>query len=138
MNENLYEWVNREYQEVPLLYIAGPFTSSTPEQLAELTNQASDVALKAWKKGWSVISVHKNCLGYTASHKIGYKKWMAALIAQIVRCDALLLLPGWEKSSGVQIEKKVAEDLNIPVYKYEIHGVPKPSLKYKLEENKWH
>jgi hypothetical protein len=134
---DLLEIIRNRYGLVPLLYLSGPFTSASeiPGQTLEtITKHASDVALKAWEARWSVISPHKNCYGYVPSHKMDYEKWMSGLVAQVVRCDAILLLPGWEKSKGCRIEMQVARDNHIPVFQYEIHGIPNPRLTSKVDQ----
>ena len=34
----------------------------------------------------------------------------------IARCDAILMLPGWERSEGSQMEYRRATELGMPVY----------------------
>ena len=37
-------------------------------------------------------------------------------VKAIISCDAMAILPGWEKSTGVKAEKALADCLCIPVY----------------------
>ena len=46
------------------------------------------------------------------------KSWagyMRLAIAQLVTCDAIYMLPGWETSKGARIERKLALDLSMQV-----------------------
>jgi hypothetical protein len=76
-------------------------------------------ALKASALGVSVIV--PNTLGRAIlrhpelAEGIGYDFWLEAAIAAMERCDALLLCPGWEKSSGVAKEIERANKLGIAV-----------------------
>lgn len=127
--EDLYLQIIEHYRSISLLYVAGAFTSQSQELLDDLTKQADIIALEAWRCGWSVISPHKNCLGYMPDEDMDYQKWMNALVAQISRCDALLLLPGWEHSKGVQMEVRFAKEFGIPVYDYAVSGIPEPEIR---------
>lgn len=41
----------------------------------------------------------------------GWLACMRADIRELVTCDAIYLLPGWEKSRGARLEAKIAEGL---------------------------
>lgn len=43
---------------------------------------------------------------------------------ELVTCDAIALLPGWEASMGATAERRIAEDIGLDVY----HLVPAPAL----------
>ena len=44
-----------------------------------------------------------------------WRMWMQKTIAQLVTCDVIVLLPGWERSCGARIEFNLAIDLGIRV-----------------------
>jgi hypothetical protein len=101
----------------PTIYIAGPMRG-----YAEYNFPAFDAAAKAWRKaGWIVINpaeldrvagIHE----YTDPLPEGFLR--AALkrdLEAICSADAIGLLPGWEPSGGVKVEKTLAEFLKLPV-----------------------
>lgn len=45
--------------------------------------------------------------------------YMARDLPEICRCDAVVLLPGWEESEGVSIEVALARNLNKPLWAFE-------------------
>jgi hypothetical protein len=114
-------------EKLPLLFISGAFTSC--EDLIFITRAANEIAIKAWERGWSVISVHKNCFGFGVTEFLTYDQWTKGLLSQIAKCDAILVLPNWENSKGVKIEMKFAGENNIPVYLYNGKDIPEPKFK---------
>ena len=124
-----FQKIKREALDIPLMFLSGPFTSGTVADLEKMTLYASDVAYKAWLKGWAVISVHKNCLGFEATEDMDYRRWMVALMAQIAVCDAVLALPGWEESAGCWAELEFAHDMGIPIHTYDGETIPEPKSR---------
>lgn len=91
-----------------LVYTAGPIRAKTEEQVKENLQRAKDIALELWKAGISVICPHANTdLKDDDMPVDGYEgeaDWIAGDLVQIVRCDGILLLPGWENSEGSKEE----------------------------------
>lgn len=109
----------------PVLYISGPYFSADHIHGTEgnILN-ASKIALEAWRKGWAVICPHKNTAGFHHATEIPHQVWLDGDLAILLRCDAILMIPGYNRSTGARMELDVAETTGIPVYYYEKNGVP--------------
>lgn len=54
------------------------------------------------------------------------EEWKIAMqecIKALVECDAVVLLPCWEKSKGAKIERQLAEDLGIQIFNFNKYGL---------------
>jgi hypothetical protein len=88
-------------------YIAGPMTG-----LPELNFPAFHAeAAKLRAAGHEVI----NPAEVNADPTMGWHACMRKDIAELVTCDAIRLLPGWEKSKGATLEHHIAERLELLV-----------------------
>lgn len=47
-----------------------------------------------------------------------WEGYMRADIAELMKCDTVYLLPGWEKSRGAQIEVYLAKALGMEIHEY--------------------
>lgn len=89
------------------IYIAGPMTG-----LPELNFPAFHAAAAQYRsQGFEVI----NPAEINADPSAGWVACMRADIAQLVTCDEILLLPGWEDSRGATLERHIAQKLEMRV-----------------------
>lgn len=91
------------------MYIAGPMTG-----YADFNYPAFYEAASAWEaQGWEVSNpaVHSDIVGLTASHAT----YMRMSIEDLLECDAIAMLPGWESSIGATLEHRIAEVLGMTV-----------------------
>lgn len=97
-----------------LVYLAGLYSvGDVDENIAK----ARVVAAKLWDEGVSVICPHANT-GHFESLcvKAKYEDFMAGDFDMIRRCDAIVMMTGWENSPGANREHSLALLLRIPVY----------------------
>lgn len=89
-------------------YIAGPMSGLTDDNYPAFHAAASVM----------------RALGYTVENPAENEKpcldpqwsdWMRVALTQMLRCDSIVLLPGWDKSRGATLEKHVAEALGMKV-----------------------
>jgi hypothetical protein len=89
------------------IYIAGPMTG-----LPELNFPAFHAAAAVLReRGHTVINPAEINLDVGAD----WADCMRADIAQLVTCDSICLLPGWEKSRGATLEHHIAAALGFEV-----------------------
>lgn len=92
------------------VYIAGPYTKPNPN---ENVYNAIQMANRLAEKGYTPFIPHLYHLWDTVSPK-SYDFWMQLDFNWILKCDALLRLPG--ESSGADLEIVHATKNGIPVF----------------------
>lgn len=109
-----------------LLYLAGPFSDDDPiHGVARNVLAASEIALEAARKGWMPVCPHKNTQDFQHAADIPPEFWYEGDLDLMRRCDAVLMLPGYERSQGALRELEVATAEGMGVYYYaEFDEVP--------------
>ena len=97
-----------------VIFISGPYRASTEWGVAENIQRAEQVAIRVWQLGHVAFCPHKNTafFGGIAPDKV----WLDGDLEILKRCDAIVLVPGWENSSGARAEVKLANELGLPIY----------------------
>lgn len=97
------------------IYIAGPM-SGLPKFNYPLFNAVAET-LRA--RGHEVETPAENPEPPCKS----WHGYMRMAVAQMVRCDAVALLPGWEASKGASLEHRLAHELGLKVLPVSALGV---------------
>jgi hypothetical protein len=91
----------------PRLYLSGPMTG-----LPELNFPAFHAAAQALRqRGWQVV----NPAEINPDGTMPWHLCMRADIKALCDCDAIVLMPGWQRSQGVALELHLAQRLQLEV-----------------------
>lgn len=97
-----------------LVYVAGPYTADDDWHRMQNINRAADVTAQLWAMHVFAICPHKITAFYGGL--CDEKIFIEGGLELLRRCDAVVLVWGWEKSGGTLGEIKEAIRLDIPVY----------------------
>lgn len=104
---------------IPLVYIAGPFSAPTREGVEENIKAAESVGIVIAELGGMPVIPHCNTSHPDFEEAQGYQFWVAGTAKLMARCDAVVLVKGWETSKGATGERDLALQLGIPVREYD-------------------
>lgn len=109
------------------IYLSGPISGRSSEEAKVHFSNAEDL-VRCSTLTYSYISNPTNLPeGWT------WNAYMRAGIRELLICDAIVMLDGWEKSRGAEIEKDLAEKLGLKIY-YE--SELREALDKEQQENK--
>lgn len=97
----------------PVVYVAGPYRGPSAWVVEQNIRAAEALALEAWKLGWAAICPHANSRFFSGAAPDDV--WLLGDLAILTKCDAVLMVPGWQHSEGARQERTVARSLKIPV-----------------------
>ena len=120
-----------------LIYLATPYSDPDPavrERRFLAVNAAAAVLMRGRLHVYSPIS-HTHPIALAGSLPLGWDYWEGYDRAILENCAALvvLMLPGWEHSVGVAGERKIAEELGIPIF-YATPGTIRGGIRRLREE----
>lgn len=90
------------------IYISGPMTGFPNHNFP-----AFHAAAQQWREaGWEVANPAENFSGRT---DLPRETYIRADVAMLAQCDAIAVLPGWERSRGAQLEYLLARELGMMI-----------------------
>lgn len=98
----------------PVIYIAGPYRAPTAWRVQAHIRAAQEVALAVWKRGAVALCPHSNTGQFEG--ECPDEVWLEGDLELMRRCDAVLLVEGWQRSSGTLAEIDAAEAVGLPVF----------------------
>ena len=114
-----HSWSSHYAEVVPVVdtrrkvYISGPMTG-LPDLNFPAFEAAEEVILRAGRKPVSPHRAEINVLA-EMSPTDKWQAYMKVDLLDLLRCDEVCVLDGWEDSKGAQLEVHVARQLGIPV-----------------------
>lgn len=98
-----------------LAYIAGPYRAPNKWAIEQNIRKAECLALEVWRNGLACLCPHMNSRHFDGAAPD--EVWLAGGLEMLRRCDAVLLVQGWEDSEGTRREIQEAGLYGIPVFK---------------------
>ena len=103
-----------------LIYVAGPYRASTTWKVEQNIRHAEEVAAVVN----SECNLHANVAMAVCPHTMNRffegagpdSLWLPGTMELFRRCDAIIMVRGWEGSSGAQAECAEATRLEMPVF----------------------
>lgn len=109
-----------------VVYIAGPFTAPTVEGMVTFCNAAIEVGKRVRAFGLVPMVPHISLCGGMAlrlesqlifeAPPLTWEEAMVDCRELLQRCDAVLMVEGWERSRGATEERELAKACGIPVF----------------------
>lgn len=96
-----------------LFYIAGPFRAPIPWQVEGNIREAEALGLLVAQAGGVPIIPHSMYRYFDKA--LPDEFWIEATRRQLERCDALVLHPSWQRSTGSKAERELASELRQPI-----------------------
>lgn len=106
---------------VKVVYVAGPFRSMNANGklnawgVQQNVMRAMAMGLEVFKRGHAALIPHSNTMFFSDADGCADSVWLDADIELLNRCDAVLVTPDWERSSGARAEVAHARERGIPV-----------------------
>lgn len=97
-----------------VIYIAGPYRADTVWGVTCNIHRARELGAEVAKLGHMPLVPHANTAYY--DFVMPDQFWLDGDIAIMLRCDAVLTTPDWERSAGARQEVEVAKQKAIPVF----------------------
>jgi len=101
-------------EKIKLVYTCGPFTAATHWLIKQNVDAAEKYSLEIAKLGAMPVCPHKMTDNFHGL--LTPEFWYEATLQLMRRCDAVLLLPGWDRSKGAMEEWEEAKRLKLPMF----------------------
>jgi len=96
-----------------VVYISGPYRAEAEWRVRQNIADAAEAASSVWALGAVAICPHKNSEGFGGL--VDDEVILRGDLKLLSMCDVVLMLLGWESSTGATREHGAAEELGIPI-----------------------
>ena len=97
-----------------VVFVSGPYRSDSEYGVHQNIQRAEQLALEVWRLGVACICPQKNTAYFGGV--LPDSTWLGGDLELVRRSDAVIMIPGWEASTGARHERTLAESLGIPVF----------------------
>ncbi len=97
-----------------VIYVAGKYRGKSEWEVFQNIRHAEKVSLDLWRKGWVVLTPHKNSEHFSGA--LPDKVWLDGCLELLRRCDAIMMLQNWTDSEGAKEEFRLAHELGKEIY----------------------
>lgn len=97
-----------------VIYVAGPFTGPTRWRVDENVREAERWGLRLVEAGMMPLIPHSNTRSFDGLATPEF--WYAGTLELMHRCDGVLMMPSWRRSSGARAEEARARAAGLPVF----------------------
>lgn len=97
-----------------VVYVAGPYTADEDFDRMQNIQRADKVTVELWAMGVFALCPHKITAFFGGLREESV--FIEGGLEFLRRCDAVVLVEGWESSGGTLSEIREAMKLHIPVY----------------------
>lgn len=97
------------------IYISGPITGLKRETVTENFKAAERAIRELLGEDWAIINPSEVYPGVD-EEELSHDEWMTIDLALLQMCDAIFMLPGWQRSDGAVRELDLAQDCEMDVY----------------------
>lgn len=104
----------KQKSNMPVVYVAGPFRAQIAYDIEQNIRAAEALGLEVCRMGGVAVVPHTQYRFFQGA--LPDEFWLEATLELLRRCDAIVLLPTWQKSSGARGEHDEAVRLNLPVF----------------------
>ena len=99
-----------------LVYVAGPFSGPHRNVVDMNIAAAQRVGIEVAKRGAMPVVPHANTQHPDYEQVQPYQFWIDGTMLLLCACEAVMLVAGWENSSGARGEVAAAQERGMPVF----------------------
>jgi hypothetical protein len=99
---------------VKVVYIAGPFRGPNAWEIEQNIRRAEALSLEVWRMGAAALCPHTNTRFFQGAADDSV--WLDGDLELLARCDAMLMTPDWERSTGAKAEREWASVHDMPIF----------------------